>query len=229
MLVGTVTPPTVLPSGPVRLALRLLLLVVLGAGLLGSTLQPVPRSVDQLVAALEAGEVATLTLERLPAGATSAPLRWTGSGRPGTAVYTVAPDGAAGDDEEATAPDDRRRVLDAAARSPRPVDVRTVDLLPPTGTWGLSLTGYVALFLGMTFGALVLLVTGPDPRLATRWAWFWLTSGAWPVWLAYLLLEPTPLWSRRPLLGPARRLTGGWAFLAQLLLAPLLMRAISGS
>jgi hypothetical protein len=153
VLDGTVTGPTVRPSGPVHLALRLLLLAAFGVGLLGAVQHPVERSVD----------------------------------------------------------------------------VQTAEALPSTVPLGLSVTTAVLLVL-VTFGtALVLLVAGPEPRLATRWAWFWLTVNAWPVWLAYALLEPTPAWSRRTVIGPVRRLTGGWAFLGQLLLAPLLMRALTGS
>ena len=80
----------------------------------------------------------------------------------------------------------------------RSVDVQTAEALPSTVPLGLSVTTAVLLVL-VTFGtALVLLVVGPEPRLGTRWAWFWMTGG-------------------------------GWAFLAQLLLAPLLMRALTGS
>ena len=229
VLDGGVTGPTVHPSGPVHLTLRLLLLAVIAVGVLGVTQQPVTRSVDDLVAALDAGEVATVTLERIDDGTTSAQVRWTGPGRTGSATYVVAPAGATGGDEGTAPPDDRRRVLDAAAGSPRAVDVRTTDTLPPAAPWGLGLTAATLLALGTLGGALVLLVAGPEPRLATRWAWFWMTGGAWPVWLAYLLLEPTPAWSRRTVVGPVRRLTGGWAFLAQMLLAPLLMRALTGS
>ena len=63
---------------------------------------------------------------------------------------------------------------------------------------------------------LFLLVGGPVPERATRWAWFWLSSNPLGL-LAFLLLSgpspgvPTP----RP---GARRLTGGWAFLVGLVL-----------
>lgn len=65
-----------------------------------------------------------------------------------------------------------------------------------------------------------LVVSGPDPWRATRWAWFWLLMN--PVSLgAFLLLSgPTP-----GLPAPrdgGRRLTGGWAFLLSMPLAALL-------
>lgn len=71
-------------------------------------------------------------------------------------------------------------------------------------------------------GTLFLLVSGPQPWRATRWAWFWiLTTGIGPP-LFLILAGPTP-----PLRSPQerhRKLTGGWAFLLALLLHPLLLR-----
>ncbi|MCY4728782.1 hypothetical protein NYO98_21050 [Nocardioides sp. STR2] len=64
----------------------------------------------------------------------------------------------------------------------------------------------------------LLLIGGPQPWRATRWAWFWLVAASGPVgMLAYLLLGG-PLGLLRP---AARRprLAGGWAFvLASLVL-----------
>ena len=79
---------------------------------------------------------------------------------------------------------------------------------------GRELRGWVVWSLYAVFlSTLGLLVVGPEPWRATRWAWFWLlTSAAFPLTaLAFLVLGgPTPL-------VPAprersRRLTGGWAF-----------------
>lgn len=70
------------------------------------------------------------------------------------------------------------------------------------------------------FAGFGLLIAGPQPWRATRWAWFWLLLP--PVGsVAFLLLSgPTPgLPSPR---NPRRRLTGGVAFLLSLLLMPLL-------
>jgi len=71
-----------------------------------------------------------------------------------------------------------------------------------------------------TLAALVLLAAGPQPRLATRWAWFWL-SGLYPLVLLFVLLEPVPLWRGASSTAPARRLTAGWAFLVVLVLSAL--------
>lgn len=82
---------------------------------------------------------------------------------------------------------------------------------------GLATLVLAVLWLGV-------LVVGPQPWRATRWAWFWLAFPPVGV-LAHLLLSgPTP---GVPAPGePDRRLTGGWAFLAYLALAGAL---VSGS
>lgn len=55
---------------------------------------------------------------------------------------------------------------------------------------------------------LFVIITGPEPRFATKWAWFWLMTGwAAPVAaIAYLLLADGHVPGRR-------RLHGGWAFI----------------
>lgn len=73
-------------------------------------------------------------------------------------------------------------------------------------------------------GTLALLIGGPEPVRATRWAWFWLL-GVWtPLgFLAYLVLGgPTGAVPSRP---GSRRLTGGWAFLVTVLTMGLLSAA----
>ncbi|MFN8080000.1 MAG: hypothetical protein U0Q19_10575 [Kineosporiaceae bacterium] len=96
---------------------------------------------------------------------------------------------------------------------------------------GWRLRGWLALpLLIPTLATLYVLLAGPEPWRATRWAWFWIMSqplagiGTW----AFLLLSgPTPSISapHRPL----RRLRGGWAFvlanLANLLIGVVLDRA----
>ena len=68
------------------------------------------------------------------------------------------------------------------------------------------------LALASWLAVLLLLVGGPEPWRATRWAWFWIWLSTGPFGaLAYLLLGG-PLGMGRPR-NPARRLTGGWAFL----------------
>jgi len=78
--------------------------------------------------------------------------------------------------------------------------------------FGLMLLTVDLLTLGLVIG-------GPEPARATRWAWFWLIWN--PVGaLAFLLLSgPVP---GLPAPRSPRRLTGGWGLLLALLLAPAL-------
>ncbi|GAA1760098.1 hypothetical protein GCM10009795_003090 [Nocardioides hankookensis] len=80
-------------------------------------------------------------------------------------------------------------------------------------------TSVVTVVLGL--GGLLLLIAGPQPRRATRWAWFWMMSTAPPLgFVAFLTLggalSPRP----RPDLG--RRLTGGRAFLLSIVVGAAL-------
>lgn len=67
---------------------------------------------------------------------------------------------------------------------------------------------------------LALLVTGPDPWRATRWAWFWLQLP--PVGSIVFLLLSGPLPGVPAPRDPRRRLTGGWAFLLSIPLMSVL-------
>ncbi|MBW0253978.1 hypothetical protein [Cellulomonas sp. PS-H5] len=120
---------------------------------------------------------------------------------------------------------DRAAAGHAAHRAPRLALRPRVEELPSRSSpaWQLYLA------LGALVALPLTLVAGPEPRLATRWAWFWLAVHAWPVAIAYLALEPTPVWDRRGRTAPERRLTGGWAFLLGLLLGPALLRALAGA
>jgi hypothetical protein len=84
------------------------------------------------------------------------------------------------------------------------------------GRWTVP-PGLLAFALPAWLAGLYVLVAGPQPWRATRWAWFWL-SGSVVGALAFLVLSgPTPGLPepRRP----QRRLTAGWAFFLGLALA----------
>lgn len=93
------------------------------------------------------------------------------------------------------------------------------------GFWGFQLPWPDVLGISLLLGWacwLGVLVHGPAPWRATRWGWFWVS---WVSWVpggvvAFLLLAgPTPL-----LPAPRRvqrRLTGGWALLLSVFLAPV--------
>lgn len=101
--------------------------------------------------------------------------------------------------------------------------LRTQDMPRPSVTstffgWTVTpLLGAVAFATALL--TLMLLVLGPSPWWATRWAWFWL--GTNPVGaVAFLVLSgPTPVVPAPRV--PTRRLTGGWAFLLLLLVGGL--------
>ena len=93
---------------------------------------------------------------------------------------------------------------------------------PLRGGWqmdvlGLRLEGWaVPAVAVLGLGTLMLLVGGPEPERATRWAWFWLMLALPPlVCPAYLALGG--MLRERPEPG-TRRLRGGWAFVLALVL-----------
>ena len=75
--------------------------------------------------------------------------------------------------------------------------------------------------LALWVATLFLLVNGPRPWRATRWAWFWLLFLAAPVGVPAFLVLSGPVAGLR---GPrrSRLLTGGWAFLLAVVVGRLL-------
>lgn len=97
----------------------------------------------------------------------------------------------------------------------------------PSATGALGVLD-VLLSVAALGGTIAVVAGWPEPRLATRWAWFWLIAYFWPAALVFLLLEPTPAWRRGPVRAPRRRLTGGWGFLLALLLGTPLIALLTG-
>lgn len=125
--------------------------------------------------------------------------------------------------------DEELLALDPELRIVRPADDRALGQPGIRITFGTPqvrgwlLPGWTLLLgLVMIVGTLGLLIAGPEPRRATRWAWFWLLGLAAPLGtLAFLFLSGAT--SFRPT--PARkegRLTGGWAFLLSFLIGSAL-------
>jgi len=81
--------------------------------------------------------------------------------------------------------------------------------------WAVMLTA------ALTVGGWVLLICGPQPWRATRWAWFWLSGIGTPIGqLAYLILGGPASFGTPPR-DYERGLTGGWAFLFACVVVPL--------
>lgn len=80
----------------------------------------------------------------------------------------------------------------------------------------------VVVYTILGLATLFLLIAGPQPQRATRWAWFWLITMATAVGVPAYLLLAGPATHRFPPRNPSRRLTGGWAFLLALVLGAVL-------
>lgn len=95
------------------------------------------------------------------------------------------------------------------------------------GWQGLLLDWYVATWVslaatGWVIATFLTMVFGPQPRLATRWAWFWLfwSSGGLAMVPYAILGLPR---AGQPIEPEGRCITGGWAFLlAVLVIGPML-------
>jgi len=203
-------------------SLRLVLLGLwLVAAAAGYVLHERPATLGQLYASVAAGDVTSVRLVGglVPGATGSAKLEvhWRSGGVPRVVTTTVVrqddawsapsvPEGSVTTDDVAA---------EIAARDP---SVRVVQAESPSGvTFSIPLLGgtvpvwAAVLALGVCLVAFCVLVAGPEPWRATRWAWFWLCGSPWGL-LGFLLLSgPTP--GLRGPRQPARRLTGGWAFL----------------
>jgi len=92
-----------------------------------------------------------------------------------------------------------------------------------TEVLGWRLAGWCALAAaGVWVGALMLLVGGPPPWRATRWAWFWLLALAAPVGVVAFLLLGGPCGLLPPAPGRRPGLRGGAAFLLALLIGTVI-------
>ena len=214
------------------LRLRLVLgvfwaLVALGSAV-GTALQPQQVDLGTLYDDVASGRVASVTLTPGfgpgESGYQVQTATWAVDGRERTASWPLVLDD---DVDESYVEDDLGPPVseDVAAQlenlSPgttvvdAPVAVSGVEVLGVTvgGIAWLVLLPFALAWLA-TFG---LIVGGPEPYRATRWAWFWLSAPPLGLLAFVVLSGPTPgLGIRRPAGG---RLGGGWAFVIGLVLS----------
>lgn len=82
--------------------------------------------------------------------------------------------------------------------------------------------------VGLAISTLCLIVLGPEPWRATRWAWFWLLGLGAPVVMVVYLLLAGPTSAVPPPRDTSRRLTGGWAFLISVVVGSALTATLLG-
>ncbi len=194
--------------------------VAVAVGLLGTH----PASLDDLRTAIASGEVhdvrVTGTLPQGASGYTTAYLRWSDGGfdRLTTVRQVSSPDQGDG------AADVVVGSIDRNLREAQGVSVLRIvhdDSARPTGgsMFGIELPSWVVGGALLVWAlAVLLLVMGPEPSRATRWAWFWLLVSTFaPLTTLLFLVLGEP--SQRPSGGPAgRRRFGGVRAFALMLL-----------
>lgn len=111
----------------------------------------------------------------------------------------------------------RPGVVDRLVASNEDLDVeRRSDPGPPFSATFLAWQLPLPLAVGgpmLMLATLGLLIAGPQPWRATRWAWFWIFGVVSPLGILAFLVLGGPTGLSRPPRDETRRLTGGWAFL----------------
>lgn len=215
-------------------ALRLALVLVWSVIAVATLLSPRATSASELFAAVEQGRVDRVGvaggLEAGWTGSATVEVTWRGDGGlpRRTRLVEVRPDvgGTDGADgivwSEGDAPLTQVADVVAEVRSySSDVQVERVPVDDGLRLFGVPVAPWGALLGALAWlSALWVLVNGPQPWRATRWAWFWLSAPPLGM-LAFLVLSgPLPGRGRRRPEGP--RLTGGWAFLLTLLIGAVL-------
>ena len=99
-------------------------------------------------------------------------------------------------------------------------DTSGLSFGPTVAGWQLPIW-FGLVLMAVWLAVVALILHGPEPLWATRWAWFWLVSTSASVGVPlFLLMSGPPPGVPQPA-HPGRRLTGGWAFLVSGVLAYL--------
>lgn len=200
------------------------------AALLGSgvVLGSAPSSLADLRAGVADGRVHEVTVSgSLPPGATgfaTVSLSWRDGGRNRFAevVQVSDPTTSSPGDEDGreVVTQDVKRTLLSLDPSLAIVSDAWPDQRATFAGWRVP-GWFPAAALVAWFLAVALLVNGPQPWWATRWAWFWmLFSPAAVVTVPVFLLVSGPPPGIAATGPPGRRLTGGWAFLLMCVVGP---------
>ncbi|HST80494.1 MAG TPA: hypothetical protein VLL08_02005 [Kineosporiaceae bacterium] len=140
-----------------------------------------------------------------------------------------------GEEDDSTADGEERVTITAndvgtylTQRNPQLTVTRSGYMESNSSRLGWRVPQWLAMLgFGISLATLLLLIGGPQPWRATRWAWFWI----WGIPLGtpiYLLLSgPTPLLPAPR--NPSRPLTGGWAFLLACVLSSLVTSVFAGA
>ena len=207
-----------------RLVLAALWLVAMTAGFLTHER---PAHLQDLYASVLAGEVVNVQLigglpPEADSGEAHLELHWRARSVPQVATITVVRSSGGG--VPVTGAQDDVTTDDVAATiAALDPAVRVIQTGVPSGVhvkaelFGWSVPTWVAsMMLGVGVVSLFVLIAGPEPWRATRWAWFWVSGFPFTLILFLVLSGPTPAIPAPR--DPARRLTGGWAFLLSLVL-----------
>ncbi|WP_271215438.1 hypothetical protein [Streptosporangium carneum] len=209
------------------LVVRIVLLLALlgGALVVALSLSPSPRTLPEFRAALAAGRVSSVEYR------TSTPEQETGeiyelTWSEGPLIWHRIDRTPVGDGQRSYTVERLGRDAAAVARVDRKTGTSSRGLI----RWPFEVPPRLGLgWVGLAWGLTFLIMLGSTPRLGNRWAWFWMFTAGQIGALAFLLLEPRPLWyrrGRRP--RPTRRLGGGTGCLMSILLSVVAVAAAMG-
>lgn len=242
-MLGDMTSSTVLTAAPVTgrivspawARLRYGLLALFGVVLLGMLTMGVrPATFTDFGAALSQGRVSAVTVvDEMPegwSGTSTVEIRWHDGLLP---RYTQVRQVRAGSGPEVTTSNDRDlhvvhgSITDELRLYAPDVTVNAAERASTTfqvANWHVPAWVTILALFGAAL-TVTLLITAPEPLLATRWAWFWaLVSPVGFIALPLFLLLGIPRTGAVELpYSKAGRLTGGWSFILFCFLAPSLV------
>ncbi|MEV8638322.1 hypothetical protein AB0395_42385 [Streptosporangium sp. NPDC051023] len=191
----------------VAVRIVLLLILLFGALVVALSVSPTPRTLSDFRSSLTAGRVSVVSYRVTPGerGGEILDLRWSEGPliwhRGDRAPISGTPDGYTLE----------RLMADAGPSWARVVQEEERGFGWWYARWPFGVPAQLGLWwVGAAWVVTFLIMVGSTPRLGNRWAWFWMFGAGQVGALAFLLLEPRPLWyryGRRP--PPRSRVEGG--------------------